>query len=147
MRMSFEISIAEFNRQFQLYQKNDRYNLSLYQMDINHFIITFFNVEIEDLDISFSCKEKEIIREQILPNTTFCYFFENVENTLDHNIYRLDGYFREYDLYFHAIDDFIEINYIKREMLFTIVDQLLNGMDCNYKSRLKTELLLNMEFE
>ena len=145
--MSFEISVTEFNRQFQLYQKNDRYNLSLYHMDINHFIVTFFNVEIEDLDISFSCKEKDIIKEQILPHTSFSYFFENVEHVLEHNIYKLNGYFNEYDLYFHAVMDFIEINYIKRETLFTIVDQLLNGMDCNYKSRLKTELLINMEFE
>lgn len=145
--MSFEISINEFNRQFQLYQKNERYDLNIYQLDINHFIVTFFQKEIEDLEISFSCKEREQKHENKIIYTTFNHFFESVENLLDHHILRMHGYFPELDLYFNYVNNFIEINYIKRELLFEIVDQLLNGMDCNYKSRLKTELLINMEFD
>ncbi|MBF0597270.1 hypothetical protein [Faecalibacter rhinopitheci] len=145
--MSFEISINEFNRQFQLYQKNGRYNLNVYNLDINHFIVTFFQNEIEDLEISFSCKEKGTIYQHKISHTTFNHYFESVENLLDHNIHSLNGYFHQLDLYFHSSNEFLEINYIQREILFDIIDQLLNGMDCNYKSRLKTELLINMEFD
>lgn len=145
--MSFEISINEFNRQFQLYQKGERYNLNLHQLDLNHFIVTFFNEKIEDLEIKYSCKEKDNFYTQNVNFTTFCYFFDSVENLLDHKVLSIQGYFTDQDMYFVSKTDYIEINYIKREYLFDVVDQLLNGMDCNYKSRLKTELLINMEFE
>ena len=62
--MSFEISIQEFNRQFQLYQKKDRYNLNLHEFDLNHFIVMFFNEEIEDLFIKYACKEKNDIKSR-----------------------------------------------------------------------------------
>ncbi|RLZ06494.1 hypothetical protein [Faecalibacter macacae] len=145
--MSFEISINEFNRQFQLYQKGERYNLNLHQVDLNHFIVTFFNEKIEDLEINYSCKEKDNNYSQKVNYTSFNFFFDSVENLLDHQVNYLQGYFTTYDMYFISKPDYIEINYIKRELLFDIVDRLLNGMDCNYKSRLKTELLINMEFD
>ena len=145
--MSFEISINEFNRQFQLYQKGERYNLNLYQMDLNHFIVTFFEYKIEDLEITYSSKDDDDLKQQEVKCTTFSHFFENVESLLDHSVITLHGYLIELDFYFNSTFNSIEINYIKRELLFEIVDRLLNGMDCNYKSRLKTELLINMEFE
>ena len=145
--MSFEISIQEFNRQFQLYQKRDRYNLNLHDFDLNHFIVVFFNEEIEDLYIKFSCKEKNFLKESLLNKTSFNDFFESVENLLNFNVLEINGYFPSMDLYFITSERLIEINYITRELIFDIVDRLLTGVDCNYKSRLKTELLINMEFE
>lgn len=145
--MSFEISIQEFNRQFQLYQKKDRYNLNLYETDLNHFIISFFQDEIEDLQIIYAPKATQNIIEKKIKYTTFSYFFENIEDLLDHEVLQIEGYFTKFDFYFSGMNNFNEINYIKRDLLFEIVDRLLNGMDCNYKSRLKTELLINMEFD
>ena len=145
--MSFEISIQEFNRQFQLYQKGDRYNLNLYETDLNHFIISFFQDEIEDLQIIYAPKATQNIIEKKITCTTFAHFFENIEDLLDHEVLKIEGYFIKYDFYFSSMNNFNEINYIRRDLLFEIVDRLLNGMDCNYKSRLKTELLINMEFE
>ncbi|QTV05293.1 hypothetical protein [Faecalibacter bovis] len=145
--MSFEISINEFNRQFQLYQKGERYNLNLYKIDLNHIIVTFFNEIIEDLEIKYACKENDNIYSHTIKNTTFNLFFESVENLLDHKVISFQGYFTNLDMYFVTKTDYLEINYIKREVLFDIVDRLLNGIDCNYRSRLKTELLINMEFD
>jgi len=147
--MSFEISIQEFNRQFQLYQKGQRYNLNLIDTDLNHFMIVFFQDGIEDFKIIYSPKAEHLnqVIEKNVHLTTFSYFFENIEELLDHETFSIEGYIPKYDLYFNGINNFIEINYIKRDVLFEIVDRLLNGMDCNYKSRLKTELLINMEFD
>ncbi len=145
--MSFEISIQEFNRQFQLYQKGLRYNLNIYETDLSYFMIIFFQEEIEDLRITYAPKATEIIVEKEAKCTSFDYFFGNIEDLLDHDIYAVETYFPKYDMYFNGVRNFFEINYIKREFLFEIVDRLLNGMDCNYKSRLKTELLINMEFD
>ena len=146
-KMGFEISINEFNRQFQLYQKGERYNLNLHDLDLNHFVVTFFKEEIEDFEVTYSCKSKDELIQQKALYTTFNHFFESVENLLDHNVYSITGYFPKLDIYFNSMMNFIEVNYIRREILFVVVDQLLNGMDCNYKSRLKTELLINMEFD
>ena len=145
--MAFEISIQEFNRQFQLYQKGERYNLNLHETNLSYFMITFFEDEIEDLNIIFAPKTTDNTIEKMVKSTTFALFFESIEEILDHDIYSLDAYFPKYDLYVNGVNHFIEVNYIKREILFEIVDRLLNGMDCNYKSRLKTELLINMEFD
>ena len=146
--MSFEISISEFNQQFQLYQKGDRYNLNIYNLDMNHFIVTFFNETIEDLEIAYASKEDEHqIFEKKVSSITFNHFFEKVENLIEHHVYLINGFYPELDFYFNAVTDFIEINYISRDLLFEIIDRILNGMDCNYKSRLKTELLINMEFD
>lgn len=145
--MSFEISIQEFNRQFQLYQKKDRYNLNLHEFDLNHFIVMFFNEEIEDLFIKYACKEKNDIKECRINLTSFSDFFESVENLLHFHVLEVNGYFTNLDLYFIAQPQLIEVNYITRELIFEVVDRLLNGVDCNYKSRLKTELLINMEFD
>ncbi|HEY4539980.1 MAG TPA: hypothetical protein VIG94_08240 [Faecalibacter sp.] len=145
--MSFEISIQEFNRQFQLYQKKDRYNLNLHEFDLNHFIVMFFNEEIEDLFIKYACKEKNDIKECQINLTSFSDFFESVENLLHFHVLEVNGYFTNLDLYFIAQPQLIEVNYITRELIFEVVDRLLNGVDCNYKSRLKTELLINMEFD
>lgn len=146
--MSFEISIGEFNRQFQLYQKGERYNLNIYSLDLNHFIVTFFKETIEDLEIAYATKNDEnSIIEKKLNCTTFNNYFENVENLIEHCTYLINGYFPGMDFYFNCVTDFIEINYISRDKLFEIIDRILNGMDCNYKSRLKTELLINMEFD
>lgn len=146
--MSFEISISEFNQQFQLYQKGDRYNLNIYQLDLNHFIVTFFCELIEDLEIAYASKynENNIFQKKI-NSTSFNDFFEKVEHLIEHQVYLINGYFPQLDFYFNAVTDFIEINYISRDLLFEIIDRILNGMDCNYKSRLKTELLINMEFD
>ncbi|WP_322970144.1 hypothetical protein [Faecalibacter sp. LW9] len=145
--MSFEISIQEFNRQFQLYQKKDRYNLNLHEFDLNHFIVMFFNEEIEDLFIKYACKEKNDIKKCRINLTSFSDFFESVENLLHYHVLEVNGYFTKLDLYFIAQPQLIEVNYITRELIFEVVDRLLNGVDCNYKSRLKTELLINMEFD
>lgn len=145
--MSFEISIQEFNRQFQLYQKNDRYNLNLHHFDLTHFIVLFFNEEIEDLTIKFSCKEKQETKEIFIQHISFNDFFESIENLLHYNIDNYSGYFPTLDIYFTSQPQLIEINYIHRDVIFEIVDRLLSGIECNYKSRLKTELLINMEFD
>ena len=146
--MSFEISINEFNQQFQLYQKGDRYNLNIFQLDLNHFMVTFFCEMIEDLEIAYASKHDEHnIFQRKINATTFNDFFESVENLIEHHVYLINGYYPKQDFYFNAVTDFIEINYISRDRLFDIIDRILNGMDCNYKSRLKTELLINMEFD
>jgi hypothetical protein len=145
--MSFEISIQEFNRQFQLYQKGNRYNLNVYETDLSYFMIIFFQEEIEDLRITYAPKSTQNIIEKEVKCTSFAFFFERIEDLLDHEIFAVDAYFPKYDFYFNGINNFIEVNYLNRDVLFEIVDRLLNGMDCNYKSRLKTELLINMEFE
>lgn len=145
--MSFEISIQEFNRQFQLYQKKDRYNLNWCETSLTYFMIAFFQEEIEDLRIIFASKANQQMIEKSINLTSFSIFFDSVEDLLDHETIHIEGYFPKYDFYFNGVDNFIEINYIKRDMLFEIVDRVLNGLDCNYKSRLKTELLINMEFD
>ena len=43
-------------------------------------------------------------------------------------------------------DTFI-FNYIHRNFLSELLDILLSELDCNFISRLKTELLINLEFE
>ena len=121
--MSFEISIQEFNRQFQLYQKKDRYNLNLHEFDLNHFIVMFFNEEIEDLFIKYACKEKNDIKECRINLTSFSDFFESVENLLHFHVLEVNGYFTKLDLYFIAQPQLIEVNYITRELIFEVVDR------------------------
>ena len=110
--------------------------------------VTFFLERIEDLEIAYACKDDEhqIFQKKII-STSFNDFFENVENLIEHHVYLFNGYFPTLDFYFNAVTDFIEINYLSRDKLFEVIDRILNGMDCNYKSRLKTELLMNMEFD
>ena len=145
--MIFDISINEFNRQFQLYQKGDRYNLNLYDIDYSNFLSVFFDELIEDLEISFSLHNSNVIQTKHSQKTSIHHFFEDYDYYKSHTIFSAQGYFIVLDLYFKCENSIIEMNFIKREMLFNIVDRLLENLDCNFKSRLKTELLLNMEFE
>ena len=145
--MIFDISIIEFNRQFQLYQKGDRYNLNLYDLDYSYFLTLFFDELIEDFEISYTYLESHLIQTKQSKSTTINHFFEGIDYFKCHSVYSAEGYFNNLDLYFKCKNDIIEINYIKRELLFDVVDRLLSNLDCNYKSRLKTELLLNMEFD
>lgn len=145
--MIFDISINEFNRQFQLCQKGERYNLNLYDLDYNYFLFIFFEDLIEDFEVSFGQKDSNFIQTKQSNKTTIHHFFEDQDYLKAVTVYSAEGYFFDLDLYFRCTNDLIEINFIKREILFSIVDRLLANLDCNYKSRLKTELLLNMEFE
>ena len=45
--------VCQFNQLFQLYQKDDRYNLYIHDFPKNEFVQLFFNDTIEDLFVNF----------------------------------------------------------------------------------------------
>ena len=45
--------VQKFNQLFQLYQKDDRYNLYIHDFPKDEFMQRFFNDEIEDLQLQY----------------------------------------------------------------------------------------------
>ena len=45
-------NVQEFNRLFQLYQKDNRFNLYINDYPKNEFLFQFYSDEIEDLNLS-----------------------------------------------------------------------------------------------
>jgi len=107
----------------------------------------FFSDEIENLNFSFINSITE--NNQFIKNnhlSTFQNYIDLVDlNSIEIN--EFSGYFIKYDFYFYLEGDTLVLNYIHRDFLSQLIDILLYELDCNFISRLKTELLINLEYD
>ena len=70
-------NVNQFNQHFQLYQKDDRYNLHLHHFSKNEFIQRFFQDKIEDLHLNYF--DQSIQKNKII-NDYQTKFNERLEN-------------------------------------------------------------------
>ena len=138
--------IQEFNQLFQLYQKNDRYNLYIHDFPKDEFIQRFFNDEVEDLYLEYFDLDTRLDKKITNYRANFSDFF-SIDNLASIQLKSTSGYFYAHDFYFMTENDTFIFNYIHRSFLSELLDILLSELDCNFISRLKTELLINLEFE
>ena len=138
--------IQEFNQLFQLYQKNDRYNLYIHDFPKDEFIQRFFNDEVEDLYLEYFDLDTRLDKKITNYRANFSDFF-SIDNLISIQLKSTSGYFSAHDFYFMTENDTFIFNYIHRSFLSELLDILLSELDCNFISRLKTELLINLEFE
>ncbi len=138
--------IQEFNQLFQLYQKNDRYNLYIHDFPKDEFIQRFFNDEVEDLYLEYFDLDTRLDKKITNYRANFSDFF-SIDNLASIQLKSTSGYFYAHDFYFMAENDTFIFNYIHRSFLSELLDILLSELDYNFISRLKTELLINLEFE
>ncbi|MEG0188242.1 MAG: hypothetical protein RR668_06235 [Algoriella sp.] len=138
--------IQEFNQLFQLYQKNDRYNLYIHDFPKDEFIQRFFNDEVEDLYLEYFDLDTRLDKKITNYRANFSDFF-SIDNLASIQLKSTSGYFYAHDFYFMTENDTFIFNYIHRNFLSELLDILLSELDCNFISRLKTELLINLEFE
>ena len=138
--------VQKFNQLFQLYQKDDRYNLYIHDFPKDEFIQRFFNDEIEDLQLQYFDLETRANKRITDYHARFSDFF-STENLNTIQIESTSGYFKSHDFYFMTENDTFIFNYIHRSFLSELLDILLSELDYNFISRLKTELLINLEFE
>ncbi|WP_313373709.1 hypothetical protein [Chishuiella sp.] len=140
-------TVNQFNQLFQLYQKGDRFNLYINDYPKGDFVRLFFSDEIENLNFSFINSITE--NNQFIKNnhlSTFQNYIDLVDlNSIEIN--EFSGYFIKYDFYFYLEGDTLVLNYIHRDFLSQLIDILLYELDCNFISRLKTELLINLEYD
>lgn len=139
--------VCQFNQLFQLYQKDDRYNLYIHDFPKNEFVQLFFNDTIEDLHVEYYDYEAKFDRNINDYNSKFADFFTDSKNLKWVDIKNVSGYFPQFDFYFMTEGDTFIFNYIHRNFLSQLIDILLNELDCNFISRLKTELLINLEYD
>lgn len=138
--------MQEFNRLFQLYQKDNRFNLYINDYPKNEFAIQFYTDEIEDLNLEYVDSTTNSVRKiQDYRAKLNNYFHPEELITLE--VISISGYFRRYDFYFYTNEKTFIFNYIHRDFLSQLIDILLSELDCNFISRLKTELLINLEYE
>ncbi len=138
--------IQEFNQLFQLYQKNDRYNLYIHDFPKDEFIQRFFNDEVEDLYLEYFDLDTRLDKKITNYRANFSDFF-SIDNLASIQLKSTSGYFYAHDFYFMTENDTFIFNYIHRSFLSELLDILLSELDYNFISRLKTELLINLEFE
>lgn len=140
-------TVRQFNQLFQLYQKGDRFNLYINDYPKGDFVRLFFSDEIENLNFSFINSTTE--KTQLVKNN-HSSTFQNYIDLIDLNIIKINefsGYFIKYDFYFYLKENTLVLNYIHRDFLSQLIDILLYELDCNFISRLKTELLINLEYD
>lgn len=138
--------VLQFNQYFQLYQKDNRFNLYVQNYPQKDFIRLFFIDEIEDLQMQYSTNKTNSLKKIKEHQSTFRDLFEADEiDSIE--IKTISGYFSFYDFYFIQEGDVFIFNYIHRDFLSQLVDILLYELDCNFISRLKTELLINLEYD
>ncbi|NOJ74740.1 hypothetical protein [Empedobacter stercoris] len=138
--------MQEFNRLFQLYQKDNRFNLYINDYPKNEFAIQFYTDEIEDLNLEYVDSTTNSVRKiQDYRAKLNDYFRPEELITLE--VISISGYFRRYDFYFYTNEKTFIFNFIHRDFLSQLIDILLSELDCNFISRLKTELLINLEYE
>ncbi|MFV0195647.1 hypothetical protein NZD85_02470 [Empedobacter stercoris] len=139
-------NVQEFNRLFQLYQKDNRFNLYINDYPKNEFAIQFYTDEIEDLNLEYVDSTTNSVRKiQDYRAKLNDYFRPEELITLE--VISISGYFRRYDFYFYTNEKTFIFNFIHRDFLSQLIDILLSELDCNFISRLKTELLINLEYE
>ncbi|MDM1523270.1 hypothetical protein OBK22_09350 [Empedobacter falsenii] len=139
-------NVQEFNRLFQLYQKDNRFNLYINDYPKNEFAIQFYSDEIEDLNLEYVDSTTNSVRKiQDYRAKLNDYFRPEELITLE--VISISGYFRRYDFYFYTNEKTFIFNFIHRDFLSQLIDILLSELDCNFISRLKTELLINLEYE
>ncbi|MFV0208866.1 hypothetical protein OBK13_06635 [Empedobacter falsenii] len=139
-------NVQEFNRLFQLYQKDNRFNLYINDYPKNEFAIQFYSDEIEDLNLEYvDSTTNSVWKIQDYRAKLSDYFRPEELITLE--VISISGYFRRYDFYFYTNEKTFIFNFIHRDFLSQLIDILLSELDCNFISRLKTELLINLEYE
>ncbi len=138
--------VQQFNQLFQLYQKGDRYNLYIHDFPKDEFIQRFFEDDVEDLKLEYFDLESRTSKRITDYHAKFSDFFAE-ENLATINLESTSGYFTLYDFYFMTENDTFIFNYIHRNFLSQLIDILLCELDCNFISRLKTELLINLEYD
>jgi len=139
-------NVQEFNRLFQLYQKDNRFNLYINDYPKNEFLIQFYSDEIEDLNLEYVDINSNSIKKIHDYRAKLSDFFQPEElPTLE--IKSISGYFSHFDFYFMTNEKTFVFNYIHRDFLSQLIDILLAELDCNFISRLKTELLINLEYD
>ncbi|MFV0148275.1 hypothetical protein OBJ96_06775 [Empedobacter falsenii] len=138
--------MQEFNRLFQLYQKDNRFNLYINDYPKNEFAIQFYSDEIEDLNLEYVDSTTNSVRKIQDYRAKLSDYFRP-EELITLEVISISGYFRRYDFYFYTNEKTFIFNFIHRDFLFQLIDFLLSELDCNFISRLKTELLINLEYE
>ena len=139
-------NVQEFNRLFQLYQKDNRFNLYINDYPKNEFLFQFYSDEIEDLNLEYVDITSNSIKKIYDYRAKLSDFFQPEElSTLE--IKSISGYFSHFDFYFMTNEKTFVFNYIHRDFLSQLIDILLAELDCNFISRLKTELLINLEYD
>lgn len=139
-------NVQEFNRLFQLYQKDNRFNLCINDYPKNEFALQFYNDEIENLTLEYIDSTSNSVKKINNYRTTLSDYFQPDElATLEIN--SISGYFISFDFYFMTKEKIFVFNYIHRDFLSQLIDILLAELDCNFISRLKTELLINLEYD
>lgn len=139
-------NVQEFNRLFQLYQKDNRFNLYINDYPKNEFSLQFYSDEIEDLNLEYIDPSTNSIKKIHDYRAKLSEYFQPEElSTIE--IKSISGYFNNYDFYFLTKEDTFIFNFIHRDFLSQLIDILLAELDCNFLSRLKTELLINLEYD
>ncbi|MFV0140311.1 hypothetical protein OBK15_02000 [Empedobacter falsenii] len=139
-------NVQEFNRLFQLYQKDNRFNLYINDYPKNEFAIQFYTDEIEDLNLEYVDSTTNSVRKIQDYRAKLSDYFRP-EELITLEVISISGYFRRYDFYFYTNEKTFIFNFIHRDFLSQLIDILLSELDCNFISRLKTELLINLEYE
>ncbi|MCA4808926.1 hypothetical protein [Empedobacter stercoris] len=139
-------NVQEFNRLFQLYQKDNRFNLYINDYPKNEFAIQFYSDEIEDLNLEYVDSTTNSVRKIQDYRAKLSDYFRP-EELITLEVISISGYFRRYDFYFYTNEKTFIFNFIHRDFLSQLIDILLSELDCNFISRLKTELLINLEYE
>lgn len=139
-------NVQEFNRLFQLYQKDNRFNLYINDYPKNEFALQFYTDEIEDLILEYVDSTTNSIKKILDYREKLSDYFQP-EELITIEVIAISGYFRRYDFYFYTNDKTFVFNFIHRDFLSQLIDILLAELDCNFISRLKTELLINLEYE
>ncbi|GEM50457.1 hypothetical protein EB1_02470 [Empedobacter brevis NBRC 14943 = ATCC 43319] len=139
-------NVQEFNRLFQLYQKDNRFNLYINDYPKNEFALQFFTDEIEELTLEYIDSTTDTLKKIHDYRAKLSDYFKSEElATLE--IKSISGYFNHYDFYFLTKNQTFIFNFIHRDFLSQLIDILLAELDCNFISRLKTELLINLEYD
>lgn len=139
-------NVQEFNRLFQLYQKDNRFNLYINDYPKNEFSLQFYSDEIEDLNLEYIDPSTNSIKKIHDYRAKLSDYFQPEElSTIE--IKSISGYFSHYDFYFLTKEKTFIFNFIHRDFLSQLIDILLAELDCNFLSRLKTELLINLEYD
>ncbi|WP_333663167.1 hypothetical protein [Chishuiella changwenlii] len=138
--------VLQFNQSFQLYQKDNRFNLHVQNYPKEDFLRLFYIDQIEDLQIEYSNGKTNSIKKIKEHKAKISDIFE-ADEIESLNIKSISGYFSVYDFYFINEGDAFIFNYIHRDFLSQLMDILLYELDCNFIGRLKTELLINLEYD
>ena len=137
-------NVHEFVQRFRLVKKNDRYNLAIHQYDLKCFAFLFADFWIEDLKLeTVFDKNTKVFEENRIK---FSNFFLDESFSKDHLIINLNGYFSDLDFYFYSENEILMLDYIHKDQLQNVFDVLLKETDCQFRSRLMTELLINLSF-